>query len=148
MLVAVCSKCHRRLNPQDGNLTCPYCGYRPGTEELPEPTGVVNAKSQVIAAEERTKIADGLKPVPGRKVFAGPEPVRHPAFAVGDVVRLRSGGPLMTVSEVGSGIDPDVDLSEGFIGCVYFNGGKLEDGVFALACLCRLNGGGNLYGWW
>jgi uncharacterized protein YodC (DUF2158 family) len=44
-------------------------------------------------------------------------------FKVGEVVRLKSGGPDMTVAEVG-GIDPDDVM------CQWFGGKKLETGVF------------------
>ncbi len=50
------------------------------------------------------------------------------AFAAGDVVVLKSGGPPMTVSEV---------LVTGSVSCQWFNGGAVEKGVFSPACLRR-----------
>lgn len=45
-------------------------------------------------------------------------------FAVGDLVKLKSGGPLMTVEEGGESI-----------GCTWFEGDKLQKGSFKPNCL-------------
>lgn len=45
-------------------------------------------------------------------------------FKVGDVVELKSGGPLMTVSEINAGHEADE------IECQWFGGKKLEVGRF------------------
>ena len=45
-------------------------------------------------------------------------------FTVGDTVRLRSGGPKMTVSKVGVSMNGDIQ-------CQWFSGSKLQDGWFA-----------------
>jgi uncharacterized protein YodC (DUF2158 family) len=42
-------------------------------------------------------------------------------FKVGDIVRLKSGGPAMTVQE---------DLPGGDFRCQWFGGRKLESGIF------------------
>lgn len=47
-------------------------------------------------------------------------------FNVGDVVRLKSGGPKMTVDDV---------FQEGNMRCQWFAGSKLEYGVFPAASL-------------
>lgn len=55
---------------------------------------------------------------------------RH--FAIGEIVKLRSGGPRMTVEEV---FPPDAgDILDGkhshSYRCQWFAGSKLQDGVF------------------
>jgi uncharacterized protein YodC (DUF2158 family) len=49
-------------------------------------------------------------------------------FKVGDIVRLKSGGPPMTVSSIGSVMSED-------IGCQWFSGRKMESGYFPAASL-------------
>lgn len=52
----------------------------------------------------------------------------------GDKVRLKSGGPLMTISDIG-------DYSLGQVGepndakCIWFDGKRLEEAVFDIATL-------------
>ncbi|MGY6251497.1 YodC family protein [Bosea thiooxidans] len=50
-----------------------------------------------------------------------------PDFNVGDVVRLKSGGPAMTVEQTGGKA----------IRCAWFNGGGYNSGVFHLSSLER-----------
>ncbi len=52
------------------------------------------------------------------------------SFKIGDVVQLKSGGPLMTVTQVGSGIDgtPMID-------CVWFDKTDQKFGTFRAAVL-------------
>jgi uncharacterized protein YodC (DUF2158 family) len=55
------------------------------------------------------------------------------AFKVGDVVQLKSGGPKMTVEYVGNYAfagEPEYKAK-----CVWFEGPKRQEGVFALAAL-------------
>jgi len=48
-------------------------------------------------------------------------------FVSGNLVKLRSGGPAMTVSKVHKGFgDGGTDLLE----CSWFSGGKLQEGRF------------------
>jgi uncharacterized protein YodC (DUF2158 family) len=57
-------------------------------------------------------------------------------FDVGDQVRLKSGGPVMTVRHVQKPLafrdsyDEDADDSKVTYGCQWFAGAKLNDGVF------------------
>lgn len=51
------------------------------------------------------------------------------AFVVGETARLRSGGPLMTVTRVGSMYDQDE------IGCGWFVGIKQQTGEFPAGAL-------------
>ena len=46
-------------------------------------------------------------------------------FKVGDLVELKSGGPVMTVQAV-----PDVPGISTFYSCQWFSGKKLESGAF------------------
>lgn len=48
-----------------------------------------------------------------------------PTFKSGDIVRLNSGGPRMTVKE----------YKFGTVVCQWFTGGKLQEGVFAEASI-------------
>ncbi|HEV3110067.1 MAG TPA: DUF2158 domain-containing protein [Candidatus Binataceae bacterium] len=48
-------------------------------------------------------------------------------FQVGDVVKLKSGGPLMTIEEI------DGDRAH----CLWFKGDKRETGTFPLATLTK-----------
>jgi uncharacterized protein YodC (DUF2158 family) len=57
-------------------------------------------------------------------------PERH--FVVGDIVKLKSGGPPMTVKEV---FEPDADdilrrKNTYEYRCQWFAGSKLQDGIF------------------
>jgi uncharacterized protein YodC (DUF2158 family) len=53
---------------------------------------------------------------------------------IGDVVVLKSGGPPMTVSDIG-----DYQPFGPTLGalCIWFNNGKKEEHVFEIACLER-----------
>jgi uncharacterized protein YodC (DUF2158 family) len=51
-------------------------------------------------------------------------------FHVGDVVRLKSGGPIMTISS-------ELDAM-GYINCNWFAGAKLQSGRFRLDVLERV----------
>ena len=53
-------------------------------------------------------------------------PSQTDGFKVGDIVRLKSGGPAMTVQEV---------LGESRFRCQWFGGRKLESGVFPIQSL-------------
>lgn len=46
-------------------------------------------------------------------------------YKVGDVVQLKSGGPVMTISSL-----PNLDLGNTDYGCTWFNGKKLERNRF------------------
>lgn len=48
-------------------------------------------------------------------------------FAVGNIVKLKSGGPDMTVKQVLTGLN---DRPTGSYKCMWFAGKKLEDGIF------------------
>jgi uncharacterized protein YodC (DUF2158 family) len=48
------------------------------------------------------------------------------SYALGDLVELRSGGPVMTVSSI---------PSQGTVYCKWFVGGKLQVGDFAIGVL-------------
>lgn len=48
-------------------------------------------------------------------------------FKIGDVVRLKSWGPLMTIHNIGE--YPDQGLNPGLL-CVWFDGAKKLEGVF------------------
>lgn len=48
---------------------------------------------------------------------------KRTTFSVGDIVKLKSGGPEMTVKEV-------PDISDKFYECQWFAGKKLERGKF------------------
>ena len=50
-------------------------------------------------------------------------------FKIGDIVRLKSGGPPMTVDEV------DKRAASQIIACLWFDGAQLEDGEFSPASL-------------
>ena len=64
-------------------------------------------------------------------------PVRSPEpLKIGDVVKLKSGGPMMTVSGHNNGALNDY----GYIGCIWFEAGTettsiLRSDVFPPACL-------------
>lgn len=49
------------------------------------------------------------------------------AFAVGTIVKLKSGGPDMTVKQVMTNTN---DIPTGSYKCLWFAGKKLEDGLF------------------
>ena len=49
-------------------------------------------------------------------------------FKIGDVVRLKSGGPAMTVSHVETGAN-SVD-GQPYLTCVWFDDGKERDGTY------------------
>ena len=51
----------------------------------------------------------------------------NPTYKVGDLVQLKSGGPVMTVS--------DIAASGEHVSCKWFAGAKLEHGLFAMATL-------------
>ncbi len=51
-------------------------------------------------------------------------------FKLGDVVRLKSGGPLMTVEDTAGG-----SIGDGQIGCQWFLRDKLNHEVFHRECL-------------
>lgn len=51
----------------------------------------------------------------------------------GDVVRLKSGGPQMTIQDFGEG--EMLDLDKGFARCQWFDGTMLKYGRFAPASL-------------
>ncbi len=51
------------------------------------------------------------------------------AFQVGDTVRLKSGGPLMTITEMGR------RASKPSIGCTWFDGAKKCEGDFPAEAL-------------
>jgi uncharacterized protein YodC (DUF2158 family) len=55
-------------------------------------------------------------------------------FSIGDVVQLKSGGPLMTVTDVGAGMDgtPMID-------CVWFDKTEQKYGTFRAAVLKPTN---------
>lgn len=48
-------------------------------------------------------------------------------FSVGDLVKLKSGGPVMTVHKVNTGMQ---DLFSGSYICQWFAGKKLDQGTF------------------
>jgi uncharacterized protein YodC (DUF2158 family) len=54
-------------------------------------------------------------------------------FKAGDVVRLKSGGPAMTIEEIGR---YGVSKTEG-AKCVWFEGTKPKEEVFALLTLAK-----------
>lgn len=63
-------------------------------------------------------------------------------YAVGDIVRLRSGGPLMTVDYVvGTGDDDSLLYEEGFaygdVVCQWFNGTALHARCFKPSVLIK-----------
>ena len=60
-------------------------------------------------------------------------------FGKGDTVRLKSGGPLMTVAEVGD-FGP-TGPSDG-VKCVWFDGKRREEDVFDSAILKKDSDGG------
>lgn len=49
-------------------------------------------------------------------------------YQVGDVVELKSGGPVMTVTDLMAGYPDDAN-------CSWFSGDKLEQGAFPMAAL-------------
>jgi uncharacterized protein YodC (DUF2158 family) len=56
------------------------------------------------------------------------------AFAVGDTVKLKSGGPIMTVEDVDSGDGANVDII-----CVWFEKNQRQDGRFKAGTLKQAN---------
>jgi len=56
-------------------------------------------------------------------------------FKVGDTVRLKSGGPLMTISEIGSWDYSSEGSQNNEAMCVWFVGNKKNDAVFKLEIL-------------
>ena len=71
------------------------------------------------------------------KIANDETPVRSPEpLKIGDLVKLKSGGPLMTVSGHNNGAINDY----GYIGCIWFEAGAetttiLRSDVFPPACL-------------
>ncbi|TGA72329.1 DUF2158 domain-containing protein [Aliivibrio fischeri] len=62
-------------------------------------------------------------------------------YAVGDIVKLKSGGPDMTVKEViKNGIGSDGPFN-GNYRCQWFAGKKLDNGVFPQESLLKVNSG-------
>jgi uncharacterized protein YodC (DUF2158 family) len=57
-------------------------------------------------------------------------------FKAGDVVQLKSGGPLMTIKEVGE----FAGYNQG-VRCVWFAGSKMQTGIFDSASLKAADGG-------
>jgi uncharacterized protein YodC (DUF2158 family) len=57
------------------------------------------------------------------------------SFKPGDVVRLRSGGPVMTVESIGSMVSADS------VNCVWFEKTKQMSGSFAPATLAKYTPG-------
>jgi len=58
-------------------------------------------------------------------------------FKKGDTVRLKSGGPLMTVAELGNF---GVTSPEDGVKCVWFDGNRQEEAVFDSAVLKACDG--------
>lgn len=54
-------------------------------------------------------------------------------FKVGDTVQLKSGGPIMTIDQIGRRMGADVESAW----CQWFEKTKLEKGVFALTSLTK-----------
>ena len=52
-------------------------------------------------------------------------------ITTGDIVQLKSGGPKMTVSQIGTGTESDVPRAW----CDWFEGTKKMDGTFPLTSL-------------
>jgi uncharacterized protein YodC (DUF2158 family) len=50
-------------------------------------------------------------------------------FKEGDVVKLKSGGPEMTIYQIGTASSPDRVV------CTWFNGNKKEKDIFAMSNL-------------
>jgi uncharacterized protein YodC (DUF2158 family) len=78
-----------------------------------------------------------------------PKPV-PPAFKIGDTVRLKSGGPAMTVKILKSSVyqDEKGNLSEGFVGfivCTWFDAltTELKTEVFKQAMLMSCSSSNN-----
>jgi uncharacterized protein YodC (DUF2158 family) len=88
-----------------------YCTHHPPGEAL---------------ANDRTRDAcwgcGNLKPIQKER------PVMS-EFKLGDIVRLKSGGPPMTVDEI------DKKGGTAIIACLWFDEGQLEDGEFSPAAL-------------
>jgi uncharacterized protein YodC (DUF2158 family) len=60
------------------------------------------------------------------------------SFKAGEVVRLKSGGPKMTVTQVGK----KAMTGESAVWCVWFEGTKKHEDTFAPEALEAVNGGG------
>jgi len=58
-------------------------------------------------------------------------------FEVGEVVRLKSGGPDMTVATINRPILSGIDDERITVRCQWFGGRKLESGVFDVHELVR-----------
>jgi len=57
-------------------------------------------------------------------------------FKKGDVVRLRSGGPRMTIQDLGGGdYTTSTFVIDDPVVCVWFEGPNLQEKVFERACL-------------
>lgn len=55
-------------------------------------------------------------------------------FKVGDVVQLKSGGPKMTIEDIGNYSFAGTEIKAK---CVWFEGTKQKEGVFAPATLMK-----------
>lgn len=58
-------------------------------------------------------------------------PKKPPLFQKGEIVRLKSGGPRMTISAVHDWRD----MTESTVTCTWFSGSKRHDGVFSIEVL-------------
>lgn len=59
------------------------------------------------------------------------------AIEKGDVVQLKSGGPMMTVSEVGDYSRNYVNGPQQGVKCIWFDGSKTSEQVFDAAVLAK-----------
>ena len=94
-----------------------YCAHHPPGEAF---------------ANDRTRDAcwgcGNLKPMPSASVLTSIEKERPMSeFKPGDIVRLKSGGPQMTVESI--------DKKDGGLLCLWFDEGQLEDAVFESVAL-------------